>query len=312
MGILDKKMFKWFTVKDKDGNNVNLGYALDGEPKTIQDYEKVFKAFALDNYFETIKPLVRPKIDLFLTPADESKIGIAISKIGGQPHLPKDYEWPKNELGKSLSFIGQLNFEEVSKFDKSGILPKQGLLSFFYCSEQETWGFDPKDGQRFRVLYFDNDIELINHGFPADLGKPYSIFKPNHLTFSSGLSLPTWDDDSIEELIHEEDIDNYMEASSGSNNQILGYANCAQGTMELECQLVTNGLYCGDATGYEDPRRKELEAGKNDWVLLLQIDSEEDKTGMMWGDSGRIYFWIKKQDLLNKDFNKSWCILQCY
>ena len=113
-------------------------------------------------------------------------------------------------------------------------------------------------------------------------------------------------------LIQDEDSDNYMEASSGSDNQILGYANCVQGTMELECQLVTNGLYCGDSTGYEDPRRKELEAGKNDWVLLLQIDSEEDKTGMMWGDSGRIYFWIKKQDLLNKNFNNTWCILQCY
>ncbi|MNE64597.1 hypothetical protein D3C80_1600170 [compost metagenome] len=82
--------------------------------------------------------------------------------------------------------------------------------------------------------------------------------------------------------------------------------------MELECQLVTNGLNCGDETGYNDPRRKELEQDKDDWVLLLKVDSEEEKTGMLWGDCGRIYFWIKKQDLTKKNFDQVWCILQCY
>lgn len=310
MGIIDN-MFKWFATKDKDGKELNLGYVLDGEPQNIADVEKLFKAFQLDKYFETIKPLLRPKINLTLTPSDESIFDIAKSKIGGQPHLPNGQEWPKNELGKSLSFIGQLNCEEVLNYDKSELLPKHGILSFFYCADQETWGFDPKDRQRFKVLFFDNVNELIKREFPSDL-ESHSIFKPNLLTFASSLSIPTWQEDSIYGLIQDEDSDNYCEASSGSDNQIFGYANCVQGTMELECQLVTNGLYCGDSTGYEDPKRNELENGKNDWILLLQIDSEEDKTGMMWGDSGRIYFWIKKQDLLNKDFDKTWCILQCY
>jgi len=310
MGILDN-LFKWFTTKDKDGKEMNLGYVLEGEPQTLQDVEKLFKAYQLEKYFDRIKHLVKPKIDLTLTPVDESRFDIAKSKIGGQPHLKKDQEWPKNELGKSLSFIGQLNFEEVSKFDKSELLPKNGLVSFFYCADQEAWGFDSKDGQRFKVIYTDKLNELIKQDFPSDL-ESHSIFKPNSLSFASSLSLPTWEDDSIEALIEDDDSDNYMEVSSGSDNQILGHANCIQGTMELECQLVTNGLYCGDSTGYEDPKRKELEKEKNNWVLLLQIDSEEDKTEMMWGDSGRIYFWIKKQDLEDKNFNKTWCILQCH
>lgn len=308
MGILDN-MFKWFTAKDKDGKEMNIGYVLDSEPQTIEDIEKLFKAFQLDSYFATIKPLIRPKIDLILTPVDESTFKDAKSKVGGKPHLPKEQEWPKNELGKSLSFIGQLNFEDVSKYDQSGLLPKQGLLSFFYCADQEAWGFDPKDRQRFKIIYTDNVNSAVKQDFPADLDK-HSIFKPNRLTFNSSLSIPTWQEDSIDGLIEEDDSDNYIEASSGSDNQIFGYANCVQGTMELECQLVTNGLYCGDSTGYESPRRKELEKGKDDWVLLLQLDSDEEKTGMMWGNGGRIYFWIKHQDLANKDFDKTWCILQ--
>jgi uncharacterized protein YwqG len=310
MGLLDK-MFKWFTAKDEDSNKTNIGCVLNRELNTIQDIEKLFEDLQLDKYLDAIKPLVRPKIDLTLVPTEESQFDRAKSKIGGQPHLPRDQEWPKNELGNSLSFIGQLNFEEVSKFDKSELLPKQGILSFFYCADQEVWGFDPKDGQRFKVIYSENVNDLVKQSFPTDL-QSHSIFQANLLTFTSSLSLPTWQDDSIEGLIQDEDFENYLEASSGSDNQILGYAKCIQGTMELECQLVTNGLYCGDPTGYEDPKRNELEAGKKDWVLLLQIDSEEEKTGMMWGDSGRIYFWIKKQDLLNKDFSKTWCILQCY
>jgi uncharacterized protein YwqG len=80
--------------------------------------------------------------------------------------------------------------------------------------------------------------------------------------------------------------------------------------MEEECELVTNGIYCGDASGYNDPRVKSLEPNAKNWKLLLQIDSN-DENDMMWGDCGRLYFWIKKDDLFNKNFNNSWVILQC-
>jgi uncharacterized protein YwqG len=81
--------------------------------------------------------------------------------------------------------------------------------------------------------------------------------------------------------------------------------------MDLECQLVTNGIYCGEATGYHNPRRKELESGGKDWILLLQLDSD-DNTEMMWGDSGMLYFWIKKEDLKKRKFENAWMISQCY
>ena len=81
--------------------------------------------------------------------------------------------------------------------------------------------------------------------------------------------------------------------------------------MELECELVTNGLYCGDPSGYNDPKAKKLEPNAKNWQLLLQIDSNEENE-MMWGDGGRLYFWIKKDDLLNKNFDKTWFSLQCY
>ena len=62
----------------------------------------------------------------------------------------------------------------------------------------------------------------------------------------------------------------------------IGVYPKAEIQMELECELVTNGLYVGDPSGYNDPRAKELEKNVNDWTLLLQVDSDHEKTGMMW------------------------------
>jgi uncharacterized protein YwqG len=82
--------------------------------------------------------------------------------------------------------------------------------------------------------------------------------------------------------------------------------------MKLECQLASNGLYVGNDSGYKDPRRKTLEKGASDWRLLFQIDTDEKKLGTIWGDVGRIYFWIRQQELEERDFSNVWLVLQCY
>ena len=95
-----------------------------------------------------------------------------------------------------------------------------------------------------------------------------------------------------------------------TTHRMLGHPDQVQGEMQLECQLASNGIYVGTPKGYADPRRTALEAGADDWRLLLQIDSD-DNLGVMWGDCGRVYFWIKEQDLKRQDFDNVWLVLQC-
>jgi uncharacterized protein YwqG len=83
-----------------------------------------------------------------------------------------------------------------------------------------------------------------------------------------------------------------------------------QGDMQLEAQLVSNGLYCGNPSGYEDPRRETLEPGADEWVLLLQFDSDS-RIDVMWGDLGMLYFWIRKSDLAERRFDRTWMTVQC-
>ena len=49
-----------------------------------------------------------------------------------------------------------------------------------------------------------------------------------------------------------------------------------------------------------------------DWTLLLQFASiQEDDYELMFGDVGNLYFYIRKQDLAERNFDKIWLVMQC-
>ena len=92
-------------------------------------------------------------------------------------------------------------------------------------------------------------------------------------------------------------------------SKLLGWADVIQGNMTRECELVARrGYYLGDPDGWErvTPRdRQETEQWANrDWILLFQLGTvETDDFELMFGDCGRIYFYIHKDDLAARNFN---------
>jgi uncharacterized protein YwqG len=81
-------------------------------------------------------------------------------------------------------------------------------------------------------------------------------------------------------------------------HQMAGYPAPIQGDdMELDCQKIVHSQW--------------TVADAANWRLLLQLDSDDD-AGMMWGDIGRLYFWIHEKDALAGDFSKIWVILQSH
>lgn len=309
-------------LKEKNKSNVNglpTGdlkvtnfLEADGATLSKEMMKALFSSSGLGKYWAVFEPRLREEISIITRPINETLLPIGRSKIGGLPDLPKGVAWFKEKHGQSLSFLAQINCRDLKGVKADLALPNEGILYFFYSAEQEAWGFDIKDADKFKVFYSKTTDHLERRVAPGDLGN-YSVFKACALTFKPSVSLPSWENDFVQNHLTDEEQDRYI-AMTGADvsNKLCGYADNIQGEMELECQLVTNGLYCGDPSGYNDPRRSELEKGASDWQLLLQIDSEEEKTGMMWGDVGRIYFWIKKQDLINQDFDKAWFAVQCF
>jgi uncharacterized protein YwqG len=264
----------------------------------------------LDAHIDFLKSLRQPAIALKKSSTDSN------SQIGGRPNLPDDIEWPSWK-NSHLAFLCQLDLSQIPD-EFADKLPKYGGLLFFYCQEQETWGFAPKDKGSWKVIYTDKDLSLIpEREFPADI-KEHSIYESKEVSFKAVNVYPDYQNARVNELdLNDTQMDEYDELSlsvfdSNYAHQMFGYPSPVQGNnMELECQLVSNGLDCGSQSGYNDPRSKEFAIGKDDWVLLLQLDSDDD-CGMMWGDAGMLYFWIRKQDLENANFDNVWMILQCH
>jgi len=237
-----------------------------------------------------------------------------LSRVGGLPSLSEGIPWPQWK-GKPLAFLCQLDLSEIPPECERHGLPASGMLYFFYNQEQETWGFDPKDQGSWQVVYASSP-STAPRAAPDGLGQDY-VYTEKPVAFAPVETYPDWQDVRVESLgLNDRQGDQYVELCSavfGDNpaHHLFGYPSPVQGNdMDLECQLVSHGLYCGDASGYEDERAKGLETGRNDWVLLLQLDTDDD-VGMMWGDCGMLYFWIRKEDLAKGHFDKCWMILQC-
>lgn len=237
------------------------------------------------------------------------------SKVGGLPNLPTAIPWPMWK-GKPLAFICQIDVEETPEKEGVDDPLKTGMLFFFYDQEQSTWGFDPKDRGSWRVIYAKDGIPDSVAEAPPGLIDDYR-YDEKFVMFREIMSRTSGDRLGLDFSAMSEDeydeCDEVIAEPYGDfpKHQIGGYPFVVQNdSMEMESQLASNGLYVGDSSGYEDPRAEGLAQGATEWRLLLQIDSDDD-TGMMWGDCGLIYFWIKQSDFMRADFEDTWMILQC-
>lgn len=271
----------------------------------------------LSQFTDSVDALMLPSIRVKTEPAGDRELELGESRLGGQPDLPKGTEWPTRD-GRPLAFIAQIHLPDIAEHDTANLLPHTGDLHFFYDVMDQRWGFDPADKGGWKVLYSKADAPLTRIPTPQPLADE-GQFAVCTMEFSPEITAPGLESLYIKDLgLSKEQISEYGDVEpdyeesepSVPINRMLGHPQPVQGEMQLECQLVTHGLYCGDATGYKDPRRQELEKGATDWILLLQVDSD-DNAGMMWGDLGRLYYWIPRDALTAHDFDKVWLILQC-
>jgi uncharacterized protein YwqG len=266
-------------------------------------------------------------IEMIITENKGPSLKIGASKLGGKPDLPKEFDWPYFEdasalesqrKNQPLSFLGQINCEDIVECDQEEKLPKQGILYFFYEMASMAWGFDPKDKGCSRVYYYNlDDKELVTKEFPDDLEDAFKIPEAR-IEYQKKESAPSYEEiypdedtkvwDAYENCLAEKGL---LEVENCS--KLLGYADLIQGEMTLECEMVSNGLYCGDSENYTDENIKKYKKTASQWQLLLQLDGVEfENYNLMFGDCGRAFFYIKESDLKGKKFDNTWFILQCY
>ena len=162
--------------------------------------------------------------------------------------------------------------------------------------------------------------------------KDYCEVPEFKVAFKSNISLPSYKDffNLVEEKEELDDIteDEFYEIYHSAYDELskkylvpiekytklLAYPDVIQNSMEEECEAVTRGINMG-GIGYLYLKKyhDEIKKASKDWILLFQMDTiESDDYELMFGDCGHLYFWIKKEDLANKNFENIWLILQCY
>jgi uncharacterized protein YwqG len=271
------------------------------------------KEAGLGRLAEDIKGLLEGSIRIRSQLSRGRVFPLGASRMGGQPDLPEKTDWPVWK-GAPMSFVIQIRLEDAKPFDPTGLLPDSGLLSFFYDSKQETYGASPEDRGGWKVFYFDASASNLKRtAYPDDLSSE-ARFASCALTFSSELTLPfaprqihpdlDWTDDEIHKY---EDFrssfpskDDYQQM----HHRMLGYPEQIQDDMQLQSVLMANGV-----SSIDDPNAQVLEKRKGDWLLLLQVDSNE-QAGMRWASSGMLYYWIERQALADKNFEPTWLVLQ--
>ncbi|WP_315002377.1 YwqG family protein [uncultured Selenomonas sp.] len=269
----------------------------------------------------------RREIAISHHPAQE-KLPVGASKFYGTPDLPADFDWPHYKgtdfegvtKNRPLAFLAQINLDEAAPYDRTGLLPKTGVLSFFYETVSMEWGFELKSEGYARVYYFPETEGLVPTQIPKET-KEWSVGE-QALTFADAVSLLSSsaysrscgkevDWDTYNELRAEFGYD--AAALEDNPMKMLGYADEIQGEMEPECELYSRGMDGDVQEEFSEEEEAELVRNAADrWVLLFQMGTvEDDETELMYGDCGLIYFWIRKEDLAARNFHRVRLILQC-
>lgn len=279
-----------------------------------------------ETYARNIKPSVR------IATTDKLKPDLpGISKLGGLPGLPRGTAWPRWQ-GEPLSFVGQLNLSDVAAtgFQPDFIepaFPERGML-FFFCAES-AWGNLLEDRGSARVIYYDGNPRHLRLAVPPEDLNQAEVYTPHAVRLTQEDTLPPFESfyftdhhdlpTSLKGLTPTQDkalsrlsrkLDQLYDRLGERRHRLYGHPDLIQSEMQWRCQMLTHGM---ELNKIDLNREAELRKGILDWQLLLQVDSDP-KLGTKWGHRslGRYYFWIRKQDLSDRNFDYPWGVLQTF
>jgi uncharacterized protein YwqG len=246
-------------------------------PDFLKEFENELLKYKLEYVKINAKPLKKSQT-----------LSLIQSKFLGKPYLPIDSEYPKDKAGKPMILLAQLNFSEIPNIE---YYPKKGILQFYISGD--SW-YDMED---YKVLFHEN-VEVFQTNFDfltEDLYEDSPIYCEHSLAFSiqeafggtedvrfdykfNGLDY--WD---FKETLTKKQIKNIEPFFDATGHKIGGYSYFTQ----------------NDPRDYDDIEKD---------LLLLQIDTDDE---IMFGDSGVAHFFISKEDLINKRFEKAYFNWDC-
>ncbi|MBQ4284662.1 MAG: DUF1963 domain-containing protein [Lachnospira sp.] len=240
--------------------------------------------------YEALAESAKNVIPIIETAMEDGEIPVGASKMGGYPDLPPSIpypvmeefteekkEWVEVRPGvrkcqptgfitypkSAMQLLGQFNLAEVAPFDKDNLLPKTGMLYFFWSGELPYFA---KEVTPVKVIYWDGDMSELRRTVPDE---PY--------------------------------YEKYFTQALPSKKFTFEYCKNEYDVNEIEEELGEQYDYYSDYNVYGAklfgyPEGVNIDCPRGDMINLFQSSYSE-------GCISGIYWYISKQDLANRNFD---------
>lgn len=307
---------------------------------------------------DALAAVARPSIRLLATPAEDD-MPPGRSRLGGRPDLPPGTPWPTCRIQMPapseaflnarpderrlppdgivhLSFVGQVNLQEVRPFDTESRLPPTGLLSFFYNPQVFASDTGPgplgihdgKTGFRYgvygwenadnwQVVYSPSTATLERRAFPPTLHEGVQ-YAPRAVAFRTEQTVPSIEtsflpapgsDSGALKLTEEEwEVFSELRYELRANleiHQMLGFADQWAATTDEGSYRQVRPERFPEAPDWDVLSAEGRLATARSIRLLLQVGIF-DHAADWWGRNGKLYFFIRDEDLARQDFSRAW------
>ncbi|MOA07893.1 hypothetical protein D3C78_1276230 [compost metagenome] len=234
-----------------------------------------------------LKESVRQGIRLFKKDIEKYN-EICPSRIGGDPDLPTNEEWPLNSDGTPMTFLAQLRLSELVPHDVSTRLPAQGMLYFFVGVDEPAYGIEHK------VIYLSEDkLQEARRYHSPEVTALEGEFTGYRVSARSTMEPPNYgyvdyeivEDDEHDYEQYEELCFELHDENSSDLAMMFGYPSTQHGDCEYEAalHLLTGRKYnysmesalqeiTDHFKGDSDRAKQEVQ----DTLLLLALDSDQD------------------------------------
>jgi uncharacterized protein DUF1963 len=244
---------------------------------------------------------LRPAARLKATPCPDPA-ALGASRFGGLPDLPTDLEWPVGTAGAPLAFLAQIRCSDLSGIaGAQNLVPSCGTLYFFHDTAGQ---WTQSGGQGGRVEYGRDEGSLLIRAEPAV--QRADVFRTCALQITREWTLPAsrfFEDDgearAYDRLLGELYGGGPVHRIGGwpVENQDHPAEDCVVERRLERARLGVRSLP-GTAAG--------------DWELLLQLDTDEEGPGWVWGDLGHVFFMGTREELAAGRLDRVMLRLQTY